>query len=711
MKVTVNNNGQSKDYFFNKQSILIGRSEQESEDLIIEDSSFRPDHLKIFNDRGIFIVINQTHDPHTTINGRPFGKRELKKGDRIQVGSTEIIFQGALLDAKEEKEPMRPDRTEPNIQEGVRGIDEGTRTQEEKDPEPTFSLPRESEAVNPESSSKSKFLASRNFLGIGLLILVIIGSIGCSILYEIIRERSKEQEIRAAQGIADVAMALAFSQINQIKPHHHNWSDPEFLRESMNQLLPESYTPLFDLDADGAFHDNPYILRVYTSADLSQFVLIAQPAPNFYNWLIPKSILLLDSHEMMIRKTKNLREINRLLVNLHTLENVNSHELSHLIRKEEIVPLSFLADEIEHREFIPPRELTYLKRNAEDYVYNAPRYYKLSGLLLEQLIRQNVSFERESSEPLASSQIVDRFDKLKDFVIYVPGGIESAIQIQNRLGALHKKDLLLGYLTFHPENQGIDTSNLLLLKERSLEQEGERRHEELHHSLTADSINNLSLQNLEEAHSDEVGESETAQPHDEIAETGQKIANGIDQINEPSHDEPIMAPVFFLDEGVAKLDLETKPDDFDADPLKKEIHDLVSQRTRALQPLSQCIADLLLQNNEKSLPYFSETLYSLLKLYETVEQYQNEQIAKAIPLLVSNYASEEKTERDMQFEIWHLGVGDYKENKIRADSNGEAEEKSNKKSLTQSLLPNLRECIKPIGQACVKQALGNISER
>lgn len=170
-----------------------------------------------------------------------------------------------------------------------------------------------------------------------LIIAIILGTI-----YLTLSGRSTQEELQAAEDVADVTMALAYAQIHHINPHKQNWSDPDFLRNNLTAVLTPNYPSPASIDAHGQFSNCPYILRIYTSNDLSQFLVIAQPAPNILNWLIPKSSIIVDSKSMELRKINDLKALNRLLVNTNTLDGTNAVEVSNLAKQGELIP-SFLT--------------------------------------------------------------------------------------------------------------------------------------------------------------------------------------------------------------------------------------------------------------------------------------------------------------------------------------------------------------------------------
>ncbi len=117
-------------------------------------------------------------------------------------------------------------------------------------------------------------------------------------------------------------MALTYAQMHQLKPLNQNWGDPDFLKDILTKVLPPDYPSLVEQDKQEPFRNCPYMLRVYTSNDLSHFLLIAQPEPNLLQWLISRETILLDSRTMELHKIRDLRALNRLLADPRPLEGL-----------------------------------------------------------------------------------------------------------------------------------------------------------------------------------------------------------------------------------------------------------------------------------------------------------------------------------------------------------------------------------------------------
>lgn len=292
-------------------------------------------------------------------------------------------------------------------------------------------------------------------------IFTILALIALGLAYFWMMDQSDKEEITASKGVADIAMALTYAQIKNIHPQNQNWLDPEFIRNNLMAVLPSKYFSHADFDTHGQFTNCPYFLRIYTSGDLSQFLVIAQPAPSVLQWLIPRSTIIIDSHAMEMRKTTDLKSLNRLLVNANTLDGTSAVEVSHLVRQGTLISLNSLVNKTENIDFSPPKALGLMRPGAENLVYNAPRYYPLSEELMKKsldLIEKSAS----SHDILRLQQELTALKRLPDAVLYISGGIQNAIHVQKALTALSPNEkFLIGYLQINNKGQ-VFNSHLLI---------------------------------------------------------------------------------------------------------------------------------------------------------------------------------------------------------------------------------------------------------
>ncbi len=280
----------------------------------------------------------------------------------------------------------------------------------------------------------------------------VLGIVG-TVIYFSVSDKTEAQETKATQGVADVSMALAYAQLAQLKPHNQNWSDVDFLKGIIQTILPDTPSYASQLDAQGQFNCCPYSLRIYTSTDLTHFVLIAQPAPSVLHWLIPKSIIVVDSNLMELRTLKDVRNLNRLLANSDPLDGLNGKEITQLIKQGKLIRLSTLATESGHLAFAPPKKLAWVRPGAENLIYNAPRYYRLGQALAQKAMVLSTS-QAASQEVITLRQTIERLAWLNHFIVYADQGKKSALLTRQAFTLFVPSDkLLFGYLLFNAQGK------------------------------------------------------------------------------------------------------------------------------------------------------------------------------------------------------------------------------------------------------------------
>ena len=267
----------------------------------------------------------------------------------------------------------------------------------------------------------------------GVLIVLIFLSTGFAGGYFFdLRSASSTEESIIAGSVADIAIALTYAQINHITPRKLNWSDPDFIQNNLSRILSPKLNSLVNIDAEGQFKDYPYMLRIYTSSDLSQFLIIAQPAPGIFNWLTHKNALVIDSTSMEIRKLSKLQTLNRLLANPNPLDGSNSIEIANAVNHGVLVPLPSLISDKSNWGFAPPKALALIRPGAENYVYNSPRYYPFSESIMKRAIYLK-NHSGSSYDVALLQQEVDEISKLTDIILYSSQGMQMASEAQKAL--------------------------------------------------------------------------------------------------------------------------------------------------------------------------------------------------------------------------------------------------------------------------------------
>lgn len=524
IKLTVQTKTTLETHLFDQSTVIIG-SRQPDANLCLPDTALlQPIHIKIVEQQGLFFVFNTANDPFATINGDPFGKREIFSNDRIEVCNATIIFD-TVIDLNAEKmenlknktllhqldkhiafPPHTTDRAYPSSVKNQKFKNHDTENLEdialeqlileieneanESDQDDSFLLkppqdPKsikdshlnesggENEIWDPKTSSmKEKPSYKKTFFQkwclaflIPLLIATITGSL---ILYFYIKTTTAKEEIYAAEGLADIAMALTHAQLQTQKLYHQSWSDNEFLKGHLAAMIEDPHRLDSNADINQYFKQYFYNLRIYTSHDLSRFLLIAQPIPNVSHWVMPQSTLLIDSASMKIHTTQDLRTLNRLLDSGNLLEKDNMREISILIKHGELIPLSKLAHELQSNDFLIPSELAQIKPGAEDLIYNAPRYHHL-GKPLAEAIKSLSHHGADTADAALLKKEIKALSHLSDLVLYTFQDQQAASQAKQSLAifAPEEDNVLVGWLTFDQKGD-ILNSNLLLDEQQDI---------------------------------------------------------------------------------------------------------------------------------------------------------------------------------------------------------------------------------------------------
>lgn len=529
IRLTLNSKSHPEFHLFNKPTILIG-SDASRADLILPGPEIQPIHLKIVEQEGFFVLSNEVNDPFVSVNGHPFGKKLLNSGDIILVHQITILFeivQAASHDGTntpasptfQKADALQPaglsslsndlfspfvlpfeqeveilhenDFDKTSIDHYLKDVDayQESRNSSPKSPCPEPPLIaekkqaaslkddylRELDDDHPQSPGSSllkepgrPLRQAWKWVFFFIISIVIISGIAGTIVFFSVSGKTEAQETKAAQGVSDLAIALTHARLNHLKPHNQNWSDVEFLKTNLQAILPESSSYASQIDSQGQFNCCPYTLRIYTSADLSHFLLIAQPIPNLLYWIIPQSVIIVDSHLMELRTLKDVRGLNRLLANPDPLEGLNGKEITNLVKQGDLISLTFLAAESGNSDFTPPKNLAWILPGAENLLYNAPRYYRLGQNIVHQAIHLSTT-KGSSQEVAALKQEVDHFSSLKHLILYSDQGKKSADLTRKGVTLFAPSDqLLFGYVLFNAKGK---IHQVHLLKEEAEQNE------------------------------------------------------------------------------------------------------------------------------------------------------------------------------------------------------------------------------------------------
>ncbi len=484
-------------HLFNKSTLFIG-SDSSKVDLPLVGENIAPIHLKILKQNDQFILVNEANDPFVSVNGQPFGKKILQSGDLFTIQDIPILFEmvkcpsegelgkkekGACLPSlqKEDKtclssfslpfqeegiSPLKEKEwAEDTMQVYLKELEKKEKKEKEEEEKKPVSLKddylKELEDEHHksrrgpfgyEADSSHLYQAWKSIL-IFIFSLFTLSAIAGGLIYWNAQDKREVQETKAAQGVADLTMALMRAQFAHLKPYNQNWSDIDFLKNNLQILLPDTFSYASQMDYQGQFNCCPYTLRIYTNRDLSHFLLIAQPIPTLFYWLIPRSIIVVDSHLMELRTLHDVRGLNRLLANVDPLEGFNGKEITQLIRQGGLIQLAGLAADSGNCDFAPPKNLGWVHPGAENLIYNCPRYHRMGQILIQKAL--HLSTSKGSSQLVAAcKQDVEAFSGLHHFILYSDVGKKTALAIRQSIKTFAPSDqLLFGYLLFNAQGQ------------------------------------------------------------------------------------------------------------------------------------------------------------------------------------------------------------------------------------------------------------------
>lgn len=457
IKITVNPDKDPKSYSFSKDSVVIGDGSPESVDICFPSEGLHQTHVRLYQKDGQFFIVNQANDPFVTLNGQPFGKKALQQDDLLEIHHhilrfdelsvrkedphEESSFPDVTMDTQDENPsvwfpqnlaPLNPEpvstpaqtpkesvahAVDPRIEEAYQlNVEEPVKRTVKKEYKP----------VTPPPRKRWKMRALKIAL-VSLLLLTVGSLLMVGEIYLRSKNKSDNEELTAAESLADYSMALIYARVYQPSLQKQNWVEPQFIKNNLIDLLSSKASPCGEIDPQGNFCSTPYFLRFYTNVDFSRFILVAQPIANLSQWLFPKDILLIDSQQMVLRKTEDLRQLNRLLASPNPLDGEKGDEVTKTIQGFSILKLSDLAEGMEKDDFNPPAALKYLSPGAENLVYNAPRYYNLTNAFLKKT-KAIIAQPYGTHVAALLQNDLDALSKLPQLVFYTDTSMQDAIK-------------------------------------------------------------------------------------------------------------------------------------------------------------------------------------------------------------------------------------------------------------------------------------------
>jgi len=287
---------------------------------------------------------------------------------------------------------------------------------------------------------------SSSFLStVALAVMVLLIFLGCggvgSIYY--IQKQNTEIQLRAALATADCAMAFIYAKANHLDIYHENILDGDFLNDSLTNLLPGPYREQSPIGRDGKIEQIGYEFKIFTTDNFSRFILVAKPINSFSQWLVPNIMILVDSNELELKRSKRISEWTEFLESRSDLAMLNQTRLEKMLSLEEIIPLQVLSQSNTNLGFSVPRDLIYRNPQGKNLVYNAPRYRQVTSKIVAELI-SSTDEELDSGKAIKLTDSLRYLSELRHFVFYTDVNTELArkglIGLQKQL----RKPILLG---------------------------------------------------------------------------------------------------------------------------------------------------------------------------------------------------------------------------------------------------------------------------
>ena len=318
--------------------------------------------------------------------------------------------------------------------------------------------------VNPQNSEP--FL-SKKLIAVASL-LIMVGSLVAFLTVTRIQNGHAKEELMAARGLADVAMALSHAELQNQIPYHHQWSDPDFIHENLASVLSSKYLAINDASSSNGFVGDSYHLRVFVQQSPFQFVLLAEPKNSWSQLIAPKAGFLINSETMQVRREQSTQSWEKTFRNQTYSSLKEKNTLEKLVNNSSVVRLSYLNNQSMTAGFTAPRDLVYLLPHGEATIYNAPRYYRFTEPLFDQILKFPTEELSEHEKAVATYQVhaLSRFPHL---VLYTTRGADA---VKQALGVFEDQlpegqKLLLGYVTLD-EQSGLVANADLLIEESTL---------------------------------------------------------------------------------------------------------------------------------------------------------------------------------------------------------------------------------------------------
>lgn len=415
--------------------------------------------------------------------------------------------------------------------------------------------------------------------------LIISGVIGLSSVL-VLRSQNGDTEIIANRAVADVSMALVHAKAHALLPYNNNPMDRDFLEENLLAVLSPEYRSLCPIASEtGLLEKSGYQVQIVASTDLSRFLVIALPNDGLRQTLAPLPTIILSSESMQLRRSYHLQQWQNLVHEVHSLDEVADDRISVMLRDSEFIRLAQLEDQDNSQGFLLPKEFTAILPEANDRIYNAPRYFVLTESLVTKIIAaaETRLSQRECS---VFQQAFNSLSRLPFLVMYTsegPSRVEAVKETMEK--ARWTRIPQIGYVVMNPENNLIQEVHILVDSDMS--------------KLTA-YIEEQSM----------ISESEDGS----IVHLQGSDQENTEMVVDPNH------------------------------PLFVTLTEISSQRQQALTKIGERITRLVEAHNRKEVSGFFEQQQELLREYQSTSRDYQAKIARILTNLYRDYVGDDQGE-------------------------------------------------------------------
>ncbi len=303
----------------------------------------------------------------------------------------------------------------------------------------------------------------KKMLLIAMVVILALGSVTGFLIVSYLEEQNRGDELVAARGVADVAMALTHALIETGQRSQYQISNPEYIEKHLNDVLSPMYRKLSTASSQQGFVGNRYRLRIYSQDDPVRFLLVADPVDDWSHWLAHRKGFVLESKEMVVRESSNPELWDELLGEHGQLAMVDPDQFDRALKTSTPMRLTRLNANSIVAGFSVPKDLPYVLPNAETIIYNASRYHAFTDAVVAAISRYDDDVTSERDRAVLRHQL-SQLAQIPQLVLYGSAAMQQTEKAQKILEDTLPPGyhFLMGHVTLNKEKGTVIRSDLLL---------------------------------------------------------------------------------------------------------------------------------------------------------------------------------------------------------------------------------------------------------